>query len=192
MNNFESVSLQGNLKVTYLHGRFGQFPVGVLETPIGTFAVRDSKDDAWLENLSAGEYSGEFEITELSLYTYRVFGEARTCIRAEVSSYRLNDFDDEIEEVTHYLDPIEEEGEVPDSFSRESEDYDEDGDTQDEQISLLLSFLEAGCNWSIGDDYRIDTTIGRSNIVDCRKALINLGYVFDPLTQIWHLQGGHA
>lgn len=110
MYNFEPVTLQGNLKVTYLHGRFGQFPVGNLETAIGTFTVRDSKDDAWLENLSAGEYSGEFEITELSLYTYRAFSETRTCIRAEISSYHLDDFDDEIEEVVHYPDPIEEEG----------------------------------------------------------------------------------
>ncbi|SUO90246.1 DUF3275 family protein [Suttonella indologenes] len=189
MENFDPVTLQGRLKVAYLNGRFGQFPVGTLETAIGTFTVRDSKEDAWLENLSAGEYTGQFEISELSLYTYRAFGEARTCIRAEISAYQLDDFDDEVEEVAHYPDPIEEEGEVPDSFSRDSGDEEDSEDAYDEQVSLLLSFLESGSNWSVGDDYRIDTTIGRSNIVECRKALLGLGYVFDPLTQIWHLQG---
>lgn len=78
---------------------------------------------------------------------------------------------------------------MPDSFSRKNEDNETGESTQDERLSLLLSFLEAGSHWSIGDDYRIDTTIGRSNIVECRKALVGLGYVFVPLTQIWHLQG---
>ena len=188
MNDYQDViSVQGTLKIKYINGTYGLFPVGSLETSVGTFAVRDTKENAWLETLDAGEYPGTFDISELSLYTYRAFGEARTSIRAEIASYQLEGYDREVEEDAHYgHDPLEEEGDIPETFSRQFADDHVAGDDTDEdgnaQVELLAGY--AGGDWQYGDDYRIDTTIGRVNILECRKALLALGYVFDPPRQI--------
>ena len=194
---FDPVTLKGTLKIKYINGAYGLFPVGSLETAIGTFAVRDSRDNAWLETLVAGEYPGTFEISELSLYTYRAFGEARTSIKAEIASYQLEGYEDEVEEDVHYgHDPLEDEDDIPESFTRPSADTKtadepETADDGNAQVDLLTDY--AGYDWQYGDDYRIDSTIGRVKILECQKALRDLGYTFDPPRQIWSLtEGGEA
>lgn len=192
------VTIRGTLRVRYVRGRYGDFPVGELETAIGTFAVRDSKDNAWLETLEAGEYLGDFEISELSLYSYKSFGELRTSIRAEIAAYHFDGYDDEVEQTPQLAqDPLEEEeGAIPDSFSRDTLSSVDDSDDEDDSgenphVVLLASFDE---DWRYGDAYRIDTTIGRANIVQCRNALTALGYRFDAPSQHWYLSddGGGA
>lgn len=188
MNIFNVIEVHGTLRVIYLHGKYGNFPVGTLETGVGTFTVRDSREDAWLETLSAGDYTGTFEITELSLYSYKAFGEVRTAIRAEVSAYELDGYADEVNTAPQLPDPIEEEGEViPEGFSRDDAVEESNEEESSEHVELLASYVDG---WNYGDDYRIDTTIGRFKIVACRKALLALGYVLDPTSQTWYLPEG--
>lgn len=79
------VPFTGTLHVKLISGRFGPFPVGTLYTTVGSFTVRDE----WLQDLDEGEHEGVFQVAELLLYSYRAYGEQRTCIRAVISSYTL-------------------------------------------------------------------------------------------------------
>ena len=81
------IAFAGTLHVKLVQGRFGPFPVGTLYTAIGAFTVRDE----WLKSLSEGEFEGIFNVAELSLYSYRAYGEQRTTIRAIIGGYHLCD-----------------------------------------------------------------------------------------------------
>lgn len=79
------VPFTGTLHIKFVNGRFGLFPVGTLYTAVGSFTVRDE----WLQDLDEGEHEGVFQVAELLLYSYRAYGEQRTCIRAVIGSYTL-------------------------------------------------------------------------------------------------------
>lgn len=187
------VSFEGNLKVTYVNGRFGSFPVGTLFTDVGNFTVRD----AWLETLTEGEYSGIFNVSKLSLYSYQAFGELRTSIKATIETYHLDDYSDDSNSFEEEMpDPIESElaKEELKNFSRDntfrqdeenlSTNNQIDDKTIEASVNLLLSHF-SGDKWELGDDYRIDSTLSRADIIQCKQALQLLGYHFEPKLQLW-------
>ena len=184
-----SVTVRGSLRVTYVHGRYGAFPIGTLFTDIGHFTVRD----AWLETLEAGEYPGSFSVKDFSLYSYKAFGEVRTTIRASVEDYTLDGYEETDCPAESLPDPIEEEAspEELEDFSRQEnpQRLERTMSTKKdlEASKFLISFAPDGKCWALGDDYRIDNTIGRANIVQCKTALQSLGYAFDPQEQIWRM-----
>ena len=180
----ESVALTGILEIKQLNGRFGPFPVAWLDSPLGRFRINDS----WIETLDPGEYRGTFHAYELSLYGYRAYGEQRTCILAKIAWYKLDDYaDGGTPEPQWETDPLEEEAEVDPEFRRESPQP-ADGD-QDEAIMLLQSF---DGEWQYGADYKIDTTLPRTDIIACRNALKALGYAIDVKTQRYRLEVQHG
>mgnify|MGYP000849324800 CR=1 FL=1 len=182
-------AINGTLNISYRNGRYGSFPVGTLRCALGTFTVRDSKDDAWLETFEAGDYDGTFAVSELSLYYYLAYGsELRVCMRAHVAAYRLAGYSEHATTADFtpepLPDPLEEEGVVEADFNRDAEPYAAD---LDDLGQLLRSFAGAGCeDWQIGQPYRIDTSIGRPNISRCRKALTALGYRYNMAEQCYY------
>jgi len=181
----ESVALTGILEIKQLNGRFGPFPVAWLDSPLGRFRINDS----WIETLDPGEYRGTFHAYELSLYGYRAYGEQRTCIAAKIAQYELDDYADSgTPEPQWETDPLEEEAAAVDpGFSRELPQS--AGGDQDEAILLLQSF---DGEWQYGDDYKIDTTLPRTDIIACRNALKALGYAIDVKTQRYRLEVQHG
>ena len=182
-------AINGTLNISYRNGRYGSFPVGTLRCALGTFTVRDSKDDAWLETFEAGDYDGTFAVSELSLYYYLAYGsELRVCMRAHVAAYRLAGYSEHAATADFtpepLPDPLEEEGVVDADFNRDAEPYAAD---LDDLGQLLRSFAGAGCeDWQIGQPYRINTSIGRPNISHCRKALTALGYRYNMAEQCYY------
>ena len=164
------VSVSGRLNVTYRNGRYGPFPVGTLHCALGTFTVRDQRDNAWLETLANGDYNGIFAVSAITLYTYQAYGELRVCLRAMVEQESVPD-------------PLEEEGVAP-TFSRNETPDDE---SFDEQVQFLRSFLADGDDWQYGDVYHPDTTIGRENLIRCRQILVAFGYQYDMRSQSFYL-----
>ena len=63
-----------------------------------------------------------------------------------------------------------------------------DGD-QDEAILLLQSF---DGEWQYGADYKIDTTLPRTDIIACRNALKALNYIINVKTQRYRLEVQHG
>jgi len=181
----ESVAIRGLLEIKQLNGRYGPFPVAWLDSPLGRFRINDS----WIETLDAGEYRGTFHAYELSLYGYRAYGEQRTCIAAKIAQYELDDYaDSATPEPQWETDPLEEEAAVVDpGFSRELSQS--AGGDQDEAILLLQSF---DGDWQYGADYKIDTTLPRTDIIACRNALKALGYAIDVKTQRYRLEVQHG
>ena len=181
----ESVAIRGLLEIKQLNGRYGPFPVAWLDSPLGRFRINDS----WIETLDAGEYRGTFHAYELSLYGYRAYGEQRTCIAAKIAQYELDDYaDSATPEPQWETDPLEEEAAVVDpGFSRELPQS--AGGDQDEAILLLQSF---DGDWQYGADYKIDTTLPRTDIIACRNALKALGYAIDVKTQRYRLEVQHG
>ena len=181
----ESVALTGILEIKQLNGRFGPFPVAWLDSPLGHFRINDS----WIETLDPGEYRGIFYAWELSLYGYRAFGEQRTCILAKIAWYELDDYADSgAAEPQWETDPLEEESTaVAPGFVREPPLPTDDG--QDEAILLLQSF---DGDWQYGADYKIDTTLPRTDIIACRNALKALGYSIDVKTQCYRPEVQHG
>ena len=182
-------AINGTLNISYRNGRYGSFPVGTLRCALGTFTVRDSKDDAWLETFDAGDYDGTFAVSEFSLYYYLAYGsELRVCMRAHVAAYQLAGYGENADTADFapepLPDPLEEEGVVDADFNRDAEPYAAD---LNDLGQLLRSFAATGCeDWRIGLPYRIDTSIGRANIIRCRKALETLGYRYNMAEQSYY------
>ena len=179
------VSVSGRLNVTYRNGRYGPFPVGTLHCALGTFTVRDQRDNAWLETLANGDYNGIFAVSAITLYTYQAYGELRVCLRAMVEQFELDGYGEESgdTEPESVPDPLEEEGVAP-TFSRDGTPDDE---SFDEQVQFLRSFLADGDDWQYGDVYHPDTTIGRENLIRCRQILVAFGYQYDMRSQSFYL-----
>jgi hypothetical protein len=174
-----SLGIPGQLEVKRINGRYGLFPVVWLACPLGRFRVLDS----WIEALDAGEYNGEFQVSEISLYTYKQYGEQRTCLAAKIIDYHLDGYDENaVPETELEQDPLENEAEtVNPETVRNPPRFAED---QDAQIMLLRSFDD---NWQFGDDYKIDKTLPRVDIIACRNALKALNYSFEVGTQSYRL-----
>ncbi|SUO96735.1 DUF3275 family protein [Suttonella ornithocola] len=51
-----------------------------------------------------------------------------------------------------------------------------------EKVDFLSSF---DAEWTYGRPYKVDTTLSRQDIRDCRVALMSLGYRFDALKQVY-------
>ena len=179
------VSVSGRLNVTYRNGRYGPFPVGTLHCALGTFTVRDQRDNAWLETLDSGDYDGIFALSAITLYSYQAYGELRVCLRAMVEQFELDGYDGESSytEPESVPDPLEEEGVTP-TFSR---DETPDDEPFDEQVQFLRSFLADGDDWQYGDIYHPDTSIGRENLIRCRQILTAFGYQYDMRAQSFYL-----
>ena len=181
----ESIALTGILEIKQLNGRFGPFPVAWLDSPLGRFRINDS----WIETLDAGEYRGTFHAYELSLYGYRAYGEQRTCIAAKIAQYELDDYADSAtpEPPMGHRPARRRRAVVDPGFSRELPQS--AGGDQDEAILLLQSF---DGDWQYGADYKIDTTLPRTDIIACRNALKALGYAIDVKTQRYRLEVQHG
>lgn len=117
MNN--TFILTGTLRVHYVNGRNGRFPIATLHAPVGTFRVRSK----WVEQFEDGEYQGQFAVSEFSLYTFQVYDESRTAIGIQVSEYWLDNVEvgTVADEATVYPDPVEEETPIPKVITTEPE-----------------------------------------------------------------------
>lgn len=190
-NHFENITLTvpGKLDVKRFDSRRGSFWVGTLHSAVGTFTVRDE----WLRTFEPGEYSGNFDIGEFFLYSYHWYGEQRTAIRVAIESWILDGEDEDwIEEDS---DVAFEESEDDDYVAEEhtTEEVESDDvdfrDYVDDNVLLLREFhvSDSGELWCFGDDYQIDSTLEREDIVCCRQALLTLGYQHNVKTRTWYL-----
>ena len=174
-----SLGVPGRLEVKHINGRYGPFPVVWLTCPVGRFRVLDS----WIEALDAGEYNGEFQVSEMSLYTYKQYGEQRTCIAAKVVDYQLDGYDENaVPEPELEQDPLENEADTVDPGTVRNPPQPAEG--QDAQILLLRSFDN---DWQFGDNYKIDKTLPSVDIIACCQALKALNYTFEVSSQSYRL-----
>lgn len=100
---------KGTLVVKKIHGRYGEFAVGSIQSPIGDFSVKQKE----LDQFEEGIYQGKFTISNIQASTSS-FGSNKLILenRAELAAIHIDVIDEtEVEETTE-VDPITEDKDV--------------------------------------------------------------------------------
>lgn len=95
------VIVNGKLVIKTISGRNGAFNVGLLETAVGSFSVKDRE----LEQYTAGIYQGQFVIGRIFLHAWSYGANSGTEIRARLDDMSI--------ETNAALDPCDEQKVFP-------------------------------------------------------------------------------
>lgn len=189
-DNGAIITIPGTLEVRLVGSKRGPFKVGTLTCSVGTFTVRDE----WLlKEFGVGQYTGQFDVSEITHYSYQYCGEVRAAIRAVIDSWRLDGEEDEWLDADSDVAFADEAGDEPLAFADDTPEAEAEaadiGEYEDDNVLLLRRYhaSDEGEIWRYGDDYRIDSTIGRENIWQCRQALVALGYQLNTKARTWFL-----
>ncbi|HDP0319698.1 TPA: DUF3275 family protein, partial [Salmonella enterica subsp. enterica serovar Concord] len=77
--------INGKLVIKTINGRNGAFNVGLLETSIGSFSVKDRE----LEQYTAGVYQGQFVIGRIFMHAWSYGANSGTEIRARLDEMTI-------------------------------------------------------------------------------------------------------
>lgn len=199
------ITLPGRLAIKTIHGKNGDFNVGRLATSIGEFVVKNAELDQYHE----GKYEGDFIIAEIKPSTYNANGRLVVEIRALLGGMTLSNIDalsnDEAQRLSpQEVDPIDEEAQAstpakPMSPAKAMQRGPRDPlvDTTPFGAALASASPEAsaeaedaalfGVLWPLGNVVKLDATSDRRTLRQQRDRLDALGYIFEPLSQDWHL-----
>ncbi|MCX8984272.1 DUF3275 family protein [Citrobacter portucalensis] len=191
------VMVSGKLVVKTINGRNGAFNVGLLETSIGSFSVKDRE----LEQYSAGTYEGQFVIGRVFMHSWSYGANSGSEIRVRLDAMNIasnNELtpDDERKLIPSVSDPMEEETPVPAKPSQEqaglsaeqaapAEKAPESRSTKRPQFTVPSpAEQEAGDQalfgslWPLGDIVKLDATASRQMLRQQKARLTQLGYDF--------------
>lgn len=183
-----SVKVSGNLSVTYINGRNGKFPIATITSSLGRFDVRDD----WLKTLDAGNYRGDFTISNITLFNYYAFNELRVSQRAYIDDYNVDKLS------TGSLDKpkaksVSDKTVAPQKSQVKAKQQKEKVVFQtDEELAaenLLRNCKPEDEVWSVGQPYIIDKSMSRQRILECTDALKILDYSLDVVMQTWNQRG---
>lgn len=182
------VKLNGKLFVSTRSGRYGDFNIAKLQTPIGDFVVKDK----WMEQLEAGAYAGAFVIGRIFAQTIQLqSGALLTELRARVDDYVLLDDGDVPETVeigAKEQDPIvEETSETPDLVEAPKEADDTDAPVKDPVDEDEANALLFGELWPLAQTVALDPATDRTQFRKQKDHLKTLGYKYQPDRKVWLL-----
>jgi Protein of unknown function (DUF3275) len=211
-----SITVSGQLAIKSAHGRYGQYNVGRLTTPLGEFIVKDAQLDLYEQ----GKYDGDFVIDRIHLWVSNFGSRMLTEIRAIVSKMTLCSSDsltqDEAQRLTpHEIDPVEEQAATspcsptqappptvltaPTTSKvsklnplKDPTPFGQPPATKPEDTAPQEDPTDAdrqlfGLLYPLADVIKLDATIDRRLLRQQRDRLKQLGYMPDPLTQSFRL-----
>ncbi|HAV1239730.1 TPA: DUF3275 family protein [Salmonella enterica] len=197
--NTESASpviVTGSLLVKAIHGKYGEFKVGLLETNIGCFSVKDQI----LEQYRAGRYKGQFVINNIAIHAWTYGANSGTEIRARLSDIIIDTNEslspgDEQKMLPPVNDPLDEEAQAaktppapetppeparpvpaPASGSSRAKRPQFTVPTPAERESVDQTLF--GALWPLGDIVKLDSTAPRQILRQQTARLGQLGYEF--------------
>jgi Protein of unknown function (DUF3275) len=210
-----SITVSGQLAIKSAHGRYGQYNVGRLTTPLGEFIVKDAQLDLYEQ----GKYDGDFVIERIHLWVSNFGSRMLTEIRAIVSKMTLSTSNsltqDEAQRLTpHEVDPVEEqEASQPSSptpaapavltastsskvsrinplkdptpFGKTLTNAPEAAPPQADPTDVDRQLF--GQLYPLAEVIRLDATVDRRLLRQQKARLGELGYKIDPLTQTFSL-----
>ncbi len=180
-----SIQVPGKLIIKSVNGRSGSFCVGDLITDIGSFKVKD----AILDQYAAGEYDGNFVISEISPSSYTWRGKVWVEVRAKLSAIYVDSEpetpDTELLSESVEPDPADEERTAPQWNENDVPSEPAQADTASASDSLFDS--ETKLLFDSGKPIKLDPTVDRGLFRTQRDALKAHGYRFDASTQTWEL-----
>lgn len=186
------VTLTGKLVIKTIHGRNGDFNVGLLETSIGSFSVKDRE----LEQYNAGTYDGQFVIGRIFMHSWSYGANSGSEIRVRLDAMSIAGADaltpdDERKLQPPVNDPLDEEtADVPSPqpvISPEKKDKPAPGKTTAKRPQFTVptpAEQEAGDKtlfgelWPLGDVVKLDATAPRQTLRQQKARLTQLGYDF--------------
>lgn len=202
------VILPGKLVIKTINGRNGAFNVGLLETSIGSFSVKDRE----LEQYSAGVYQGQFVIGRIFMHAWTYGANSGTEIRARLDAMTIETNDslnpgDEQKLVPPVHDPLDEEDGVTEQPVSTSPSTTSVVAEDNKAASVTPAAPERGKNspspftvptpaeqesgdqalfgelWPLGDIVRLDATAPRQVLRQQKARLSQLGYDFNAQEQ---------
>ncbi|EAS1759754.1 DUF3275 family protein [Salmonella enterica] len=189
------VIVTGKLVVKTINGRNGAFNVGLLETSIGSFSVKDRE----LEQYSAGTYEGQFVIGRIFLHAWSYGANSGTEIRVRLDTMNIASShgeltpDDERKLLPSVNDPLEEETNIPakpaavkKKAAQAATASPKAKETTKQQQFVVPTPAEQdsadqtlfGALWPLGDIVKLDATAPRQILREQKSRLSQLGYDF--------------
>ena len=197
------VIVAGKLVIKTINGRNGAFNVGLLETAIGSFSVKDRE----LEQYSAGVYQGQFLIGRIFMHAWTHGANSGTEIRARLDEMSIETNDalspgDEQKLSPPVNDPLDEEPKDDMPVQAASSESDaralkskpapvsETRSQKRPQFSVPTpAEREAGDQklfgalWPLGEVVKLDATAPRQTLREQKARLSQLGYDFNAQEQ---------
>ncbi|MDN8600286.1 DUF3275 family protein [Citrobacter sp. S2-9] len=190
------VIVDGKLVIKTINGRNGAFNVGLLETGIGSFSVKDRE----LEQYPAGVYQGQFVIGRIFMHSWSYGANSGTEIRARLDEMNIETNDilhpgDEQKMLPPVSDPLDEENRIPEQsgpapdsvadtpvpITRKGRSRQFTVPTPAEQESDDQVLF--GALWPLGDIVKLDAAAPRQILRQQTARLGLLGYEFSAQEQ---------
>lgn len=195
------VILTGKLVIKTINGRKGDFNVGLLETAVGSFSVKDRE----LEQYTAGVYQGQFVIGRIFMHSWSYGANSGTEIRARLDAMYIETNDalnpgDEQKLTPQVNDPLDEEVKVdPPSVPDSPEPVcaeaalpqkTSSGSVKRPQFRVPSPAEQTaddqtlfGTLWPLAEVVKLDTTVSRQLLRQQKARLSQLGYDFNAQAQ---------
>jgi len=168
------VTVKGRMAVNVINGRNGQFRVATLYSDIGDFVIRYDG----LDEFEAGTYEGEFIVRDTDI-RIRPFGVGKI-IEPVVFIEGMNLYEaDEAckEEIPEAIpDPVTEEESKPPVLDLDKPT----SELTDVEMKKLFGEV-----WPLGDQVKLDPTVGRSALRAQTSYLKSVGYKYVAKEQTW-------
>lgn len=184
------VIVTGKLVVRTINGRNGAFNVGLLETAIGSFSVKDRE----LEQYSAGTYEGQFVIGKVFMHSWSYGANSGSEIRVRLDAMNIASNnaltpDDERKLLPPVNDPLEEEipaiPETKHPTPAKDENAPKTTNTKRPQFTVPTPAEQEtgdqtlfGPLWPLPDIVKLDATAPRQVLRQQKARLSQLGYDF--------------
>ncbi len=197
---YSPVIVTGTLAIRTINGRNGAFNVGLLETAIGSFSVKDRE----LEQYSAGSYEGQFVIGRIFMHSWSYGANSGSEIRVRLDAISIastNELtpDEERKLLPAVNDPLEEETpkepvsepsapgqakpapatKTPSTMGKKRPQFTVPTPAEQESGDQTLF----GPLWPLADIVKLDATAPRQILRQQKARLTQLGYDFSAQEQ---------
>lgn len=178
-----SISIPGTLRVIQRTGRFGNFCVGMLDTEIGNFRIKNSV----LDEFDEGSYEGVFLITKIQLAVNYTDGSCHQDLAAQLDweALRIMNQKEQVEEsetleAAAMIEKVTET--LPEPVEPAVPHSNDDNDNLISDAEALQALLDANAN-EIKLDNTLEDRVFFRSLVDTIKATGN--YKFSANGQKW-------
>lgn len=189
------IIVAGKLVIKTINGRNGQFNVGLLETAIGSFSVKDRE----LEQYTAGVYQGQFVIGRIFMHAWSYGANSGTEIRARLDDMSIETNGgltpgDEQKLLPPVNDPLDEEirpteqpvqvPSAPETIQAPTPAPEKNATKRAQFTVPTFAEQEAGDRslfgalWPLGEVVKLDATAPRQVLRQQKARLSQLGYDF--------------
>ena len=169
---------KGTLLVRKIFGKYGEFAIGSIQTPIGQFSVKQSELDEYEE----GTYEGRFVISKIQTVSGG-FGSNKLILesRATLDKIHIDEIDEAPVEVTTEADPITEDSNIDFEKVEASAKSNSKEDLHNLFNEQEIATIEQG------EQVTLDPTSNRGIFRQQKNYLKSNGWKFNMQEQAWHL-----